>query len=151
MRWKIQSLRICSPFCKGPTGERLHLPNTEKLDQDYKGHSCKRLKYVARSNNSPSVCCQRLYLCLRKDCFTSGSSKEERKVLREIFMTKLTRGSGWGQRNVLHRAAGSWKKAVQELEARAKDFDNVSTNTDSGSGDEIMEDCQLIQSSINFN
>lgn len=40
-------------------------------------------------------------------------------------MTRLPRGSGWGWRNMLHRAAGSWRKTVQQLETRAKDFDNM--------------------------
>lgn len=134
VRREIQSSRICRPFYKRPVGESLHLPNTEKLDQDYKGNCYKRLKYAVSSNNSPSVCCLRLYLCWRKDWCTSDSSKEERERFRERFsMTSLIRGSGWRRGDVRHRAAGSWswRKVVQQLETRAEDFDKMSTNTDS--------------------
>lgn len=149
MRREIQSPRTCSPFYKSPIGESLHLLNTEKLNQDYKGNCYKRLKYAVSSNNSPSVCCLRLYLCWRKDWCTSDSSKEERERFRERFsMTRLTRGSGWGWGNVLHRAAGSWswRKAAQQLDTKAKGSIRWVQTLTVVFGDEITEDCQLTSS-----
>lgn len=76
---------------------------------------------MVSSNNSPSVCCVRLYLCWRKDWCTSDSNKEEREreILREIFHYKVNERKWMGMRECAPQNCRKLK--LEEGSAAARD------------------------------